>query len=143
MKVSEILDFNSYWMDIRFNFKKPVINGPKIVKVGDNTYRKCFSTGNWLQETSMHNIPGTPINNKAHIEVDTSEDKVLIAEEFTYWGGLGPTLPEKLVSMFMNRNYQRNHPKNKEKELHKLLQIRSPKFLIGPPIDWENKKYFR
>jgi len=143
MKVCESLDFSSYWKDARFGLKKPDIKGPKIRKVGDNTYRKCDASGNWEQEISMHNIPGTPIKNKPHIETDTSEDRILIAKEFTYWGQDGPELPKPLLSMFSNRNYQRNHPLEKEKALHKILDIENPRFVVSQPIDWKNKKYFR
>lgn len=142
MQVSEIIDFDAYWYDPRFKLKRPIMSGPKIFKVGDNTYRKCDDSGEWLQEISMHNIPGTPIKKTPHIQRDTSINKVLVGNNFTYWGGTGPVLPDELLGMFKNRDFQRNHPSEHEKKLHTLLSVNTPLGYVSEPIDWGQDKYF-
>lgn len=143
MKISEIVNFDTYWADPRFFKKRPQLPGPQIIVVGDNTYRHDSSSSkNWLQEISMHNIPGFPVKKKPHIETDTSVDRVLIAQHFTYWGGVGPSVPNELMGMFSNRDFQRNHTPDDETGLHGLINTQNPKGFVAPPIDWANQKYF-
>jgi len=142
MRVAEKFDFDAYWSDPRFRCKRPKMTGPKISKVGDNTYRRCGNTGDWCQEISMHNIPGTPVKTRPHVRRDTSVDKVLVGNEFTYWGGEGPIIPDELLGMFKSRDFQRNHPPENLKKLHTLLNLNTPLGYVSEPIDWSRGKYF-
>ena len=48
-----------------------------------------------MQEDCRHSLDdGKP--NPDHVKRDTSADAVLIAAQFTYWGGNGPQLPPEL-----------------------------------------------
>lgn len=143
MKVSDDCRFNEYWDDARFSGKRPNIDGAKIYKVGDNTYRRTNDNSEWEFERSMHFIPSNPQHNGGHVVKDTSVDRVLIAEEFTYWGNSGPKVPEHLKSIFPpTRNYKLNHHPDLLAEFLEYLKLDSPLGVLGDPADWDNSKYF-
>lgn len=90
MKVSEILSFEEYFEDPRFQTKKPILNGSRKQVRGDNIYHR--ENDYWLQSNSYHsNANGTP--NPNHVIRDTAIDRVLISNYFCYFGKEGPTLP--------------------------------------------------
>ena len=84
MRVSETMGFEEYWRDPRFRNKRP--SRRSVVGLcGDNIYHRDPTTGEWQQENSLHG--------PEEIERDTSIDRVLIGDEFIYWGGDGPPVP--------------------------------------------------
>lgn len=84
-KVSEIVTFDTYWTDGRFQKKKPVMNGSLKKLYGDNIYH-LDTTGEWLQENSHHTHADGSVN-LDNLNRDTgSTDHVLICEEFFYFG---------------------------------------------------------
>ena len=93
MCVSEAMSFTEYWKDPRFRRKRPNMNSSKIRACGDNIYRMGRDGKRFVQVPSYHSCPdGTPDFDKlAH---DTKVDRVLIGEDFVYWGGDGPPVPE-------------------------------------------------
>src|SRR5690606_38071338 len=52
MKVSEILDFDTYWNDPRFTQKRPNLFGSLQVLYGDNIYHRIGKR--WAQADSHH-----------------------------------------------------------------------------------------
>jgi hypothetical protein len=56
MQVTEILTFDEYWEDERFQYKKPVLNGSLIQMYGDNFYHTDKNTGEWIQDQSAHSV---------------------------------------------------------------------------------------
>src|SRR4051812_17344850 len=54
MQVEEIITFNQYWADPRFQYKKPIINGSLVQMYGDNFYHQDPNTKRWIQEDSAH-----------------------------------------------------------------------------------------
>jgi hypothetical protein len=100
MRVSEAMTFNQYWADPRFKSKRPYLLGSKKVAFGDNIYFK--ENGTWHQENSHHSLAsGKP--NKANIQHDTNADRVLISDDFVYWGGQGPVIPAALAQKLCKR----------------------------------------
>lgn len=88
MRVTESLSFSDYWDDPRFQQKKPFLRSSRMYAFGDNIYRKN-DAGLWFQADSHHSLPnGAP--NDFNIRIDTSADRVLISNDFVYWGGSGP-----------------------------------------------------
>lgn len=84
-KVSEILTFDEYWNDERFQCKKPVMNGSQKKLYGDNVYHHD-EQGNWVQENSHHTNEDGSVN-KHNLKRDTeTSDHVLICNEFVYFG---------------------------------------------------------
>lgn len=96
MKVSEILTFNEYWSDVRFNRKRPVRNGSLVMMVGDNIYHQESESDTWIQEDSHHSNPDGTTNQK-NLATDTSADKVLVSNHFYYFGK--SALPIDLASI--------------------------------------------
>ena len=93
-KVTEVTTFDDYWLDPRFQCKKPVMNGSLKKLYGDNIYHRN-STGAWLQDDSHHaNDDGSP--NQYNIDRDTgTTDRVLICGEFFYFGKSMFIVPEE------------------------------------------------
>ena len=94
MQVSEIILMEDYWSDPRFEYKKPIINGPLATMYGDNFYHKD-SSGNWIQEDSAHSLYDGKTNEE-HLKTDTSGKNVLVAELFYYFGDKAPLIPKQL-----------------------------------------------
>lgn len=91
MCVTESMSFNGYWKDSKFLMKKPHFRGSKKQAFGDNIYFKD-TKGAWHQLDSHHSYEGG-VPNPYNIENDTQTDRVLISQDFTYWGGSGPRIP--------------------------------------------------
>lgn len=145
MRVSETPTFDQYWNDERFVRKKPDIDGPKYRQCGDNTYRLNTDTGEWDFDVSMHYIPSAEQRYGGHVVKDTSVNRILLAQDFTYWGGQGPSLPNHLLPIFpKTRGYKVNHSDPElVKEFHLFIGLDSPSGVMGDPADWTNKKYYK
>lgn len=91
IKVSETITFDDYWRDTRFRLKKPVMNGSRMMGYGDNIYHHS-PEGNWIQADSHHSLEGG-VANPRNLDDDTETDRVLIAEEFWYFGSSAPVIP--------------------------------------------------
>ena len=91
MQVDEVMTFNQYWTDIRFQCKKPRLAGSLKQAFGDNVYLRG-GDGRWQQSDSHHSLEdGSP--NVKNIRRDTKTDKVLTGGVYAYWGGSGPEIP--------------------------------------------------
>ena len=96
MRVGEILTFEAYDADPRFEKKKPYRRGSRKQSCGDNIYYRAEAAGNWTQRDSFHSCPdGSP--RADHIAKDTGVNRVLIGDEFVYFGGQGPAVPTTLI----------------------------------------------
>lgn len=99
MRVSETLRFEEYDADPRFQRKKPYRFGSRKQSSGDNIYFRAIAGGPWIQRDSFHSKPdGAP--NPDHVARDTGVDRILISDDFVYFGGSGPRFRDDL------RNYQ-------------------------------------
>tara|TARA_B100000959_G_scaffold98334_1_gene104037 strand:- start:5816 stop:6442 length:627 start_codon:yes stop_codon:yes gene_type:complete len=95
MRVSEILSFNEYFNDPRFEGKKPILTGSRKQARGDNIYHQVGEE--WQQLDSYHSHKdGSP--NEDHIKRDTDVDKVLIGDQYIYFGADGPKIPDEFQS---------------------------------------------
>lgn len=96
LKVSEILTFNDYWTDIRFQKKKPLRNGSLVMMVGDNIYHQQVTNDSWIQEDSHHSNQDGSCNSE-NLTRDTGSTNVLVSEHFYYFGKCA--LPVDLASI--------------------------------------------
>lgn len=96
LRVSEILTFNDYWADTRFEKKKPLRNGSLVMMVGDNIYHKEGADDLWVQEDSHHSNPDGSCNSE-NLTRDTGSTNVLVSEHFYYFGK--SALPVNLTSI--------------------------------------------
>lgn len=97
MRISEILDFDTYWHDPRYVAKRPNLRGSRMQQFGDNIYHRS-PDGEWIQEDSRHSKDDGSLEAR-HMLRDTKSERVLLGDEFVYFGSAGPAIPESL------RNY--------------------------------------
>ena len=94
MEVTEKLTFDEYWNDVRFQCKKPRMNGSIKEMYGDNIYHKS-AIGGWVQENS-HHTHGDGSTNLKNLNKDTKADSVLISNNFYYFGGSCIDIPNAI-----------------------------------------------
>jgi len=91
MRVDEKINMNDYWHDLRFQYKKPIVNGSKLAMFGDNFYHINDETGEWVQENSPHSKEGSV--NQKHLQIDVKGKNALISSEFFYFGSDAIDIP--------------------------------------------------
>jgi len=95
MRVTETATFDEYSKDLRFEKKKPIRTGSRKQSCGDNIYFRNETGGNWCQRDSFHSQSNGLIQQR-HVERDTRVNRVLISDDFVYFGGGGPIFPADL-----------------------------------------------
>ena len=115
MRVTEILTFDEYWNDERFLAKRPNLDGTLKESCGDNIYHFDFANDCWCQIPAYH-------CDSSEMEYDTSVDRVFISDDFVYWGGSGPLLPE-----FSGHNLVKRGPNYK---------VKFPNEVITEFVEW-------
>lgn len=133
MLVTETLTFNEYWLDPRFEVKKPLRNGSRVMMLGDNIYHRQNDDAEWEQEDSHHSRPdGTP--DISNISTDTQTDRVLISEIFTYFGASAPLIPNNVLEE-MGYSNGRNHRRFGAPAAQSLLSwLREQTNRVGSPV---------
>lgn len=95
MQVTEAMTFDEYSQDPRFGSKKPYRNGSRKQSCGDNIYFRTSVGAAWQQRDSFHSLrDGSP--NSDHVTKDTKVNRILISNNFLYFGGVGPIIPDEL-----------------------------------------------
>ena len=92
MRVTEVMSFNGYRNDPRFIKKRPYLRGSWKRNFGDNIYYWDTCANNWSQIDSHHSYE-YGVQNPYNLEKDTGTDRVLISDDYVYWGGSGPEVP--------------------------------------------------
>jgi hypothetical protein len=141
MQVDDIINFNQYWSDPKFQFKKPVLNGSLVQMYGDNFYHQDEQTKKWIQTDSAHSLSdGQP--NKKHITIDTGGKKVLISQTFYYLGDQAMSIPKRFWPVCNEgRNMKSTGiPVDLADEFVKVIQSKYEIGIHGDPINW--KEYF-
>ncbi|MGE0672844.1 MAG: hypothetical protein AB7O64_07300 [Methylibium sp.] len=95
MRVTGALSFREYANDPRFRQKIPYRRGSRKQSCGDNIYYHNAADTEWLQRDSFHSNSDGSIN-PDHVARDTGVDRVLISDDFVYFGGYGPEFPDSL-----------------------------------------------
>ncbi|WP_157835151.1 hypothetical protein [Xanthomonas sp. SHU 199] len=134
MEVTEALTFDEYWADPRFKVKRPNLNSSGKAAFGDNIYRSY--AGGWLQADSHHtHADGSP--SSENIDTDTSTNRVLISQNFSYWGRIKVELPIHLQGVI------KSGPGHKRGAISLALRQelkewfdKSEKGFIGIPREW-------
>ncbi|MFN3166406.1 MAG: hypothetical protein ACE37H_05005 [Phycisphaeraceae bacterium] len=145
MRVEEILAYDQYWLDERFQRKKPCMNGSVMQAFGDNIYHQ--EDGQWLQEESFHSMPDGSANN-VNLDHDTKSEKLLVSQDFAYWGGTGPEVPQKFrnfdgVDLVFGRGHRNNFPWQMVDEVVQWLRSLDASGYVGEPVEWtwRSEKY--
>lgn len=95
MRVTEAMTFDEYAADPRFESKKPFRNGSRKQSCGDNIYFRPGLKTSWQQRDSFHAHADGSLN-PDHVQRDTGVNRVLISNDFIYFGGQGPEFPPEL-----------------------------------------------
>jgi hypothetical protein len=141
MRVTETLTFDEYWADSRFLAKRPNLSGSQKQAFGDNIYHSDAKSGAWIQEDSHHSYAdGAP--NLGNLDSDTQTDRVLISNEFAYWGGQGPPVPERFRSfdgydIRAIRNHKSVFSQHFVDEFVVWVRLLDESGCIGDPKKWE------
>ncbi len=140
MLVTEVMEFDDYWKDPRFRYKRPNLHGSKKQGFGDNIYHRNKKTGHWQQEDSHHSFSdGNP--NQRNIVNDTQTDRMLISDDYMYWGGSGPSIPQRFrkfggLDICGKRNHKNNFPEKMVDEFITWLRSLNNHGYCGDPLDW-------
>ena len=139
MRITEVLTFDEYWKDERFAAKKPNLCGDLTESCGDNIYQFDYETGCWRQEEQAYHCDSTLLAE------DTPVDRVLISDDFTYWGGSGPVLPEFHGHSLIKTGpgYKVNFPEEVVEALIvwiRGLQAEGQRGVCGKPLDLEESE---
>ncbi len=144
MRVTEILTTTQYWCDSRFEGKKPNMYHNWVTASGDNIYEP-IGHGEWRQLDSYHTEQdGRP--NAHHIKRDTGVERILVSEDYVYYGGEGPKLPKRFLpggSMDLHRarrNYQRVRDEEVIASFEAWLGVRRGQGYQGKPWDWVRRR---
>lgn len=139
MRITETLTFEEYDADPRSKSKKPIRNGSRKQNAGDNIY---FPTARgWAQRDSFHSkSDGSP--NPKHVANDTQVDRVLLSDDFVYFGGEGPEFPADLQDKYGRHICKAGIGRSKfndyalEEKLVAWLDSIGPRGLQGSPFEW-------
>lgn len=140
MRVTEIISTKEYWADPRFEDKKPNLHYNWIAASGDNIYEP-LGNGQWRQLGSYHSLSDGSVNQK-HIARDTGVTRILISDDFVYFGGEGPQLPAKFrqggkANLLRSiRNYQRVGQEETIIAFEDWLRSLGVHGYQGKPWDW-------
>ena len=146
MRVTEALSHNEYYDDSRFQRKKPILTGSRKQARGDNIYH--FANNQWTQHDSFHSNPGGE-QNEEHTYRDTRVDRILVSDNFIYFGSNGPLIPEELVSsgkplLHSGVGYRKFIGSNTDdaeliKGFEVWLQSLDAEGFVSNPYDWNEK----
>lgn len=141
MKISEILIFDEYWNEPRFQIKKPHRNGSDVTMVGDNIYHRDIDTHEWVQEDSHHSNPDSTQNAK-NLETDTSSEKVLISDFFVYFGSCAQKIDLSIIGYRNLRGFSKYSLNSPNVQLFLKIFMkehsRNINLVLCDPIDFKN-----
>lgn len=138
MRVDEILNFDDYWKDWRFRWKKPVMQGSTHQRYGDNIYHHVGKENAYRQEDSFHSLEDGTLS-LGDLQRDTgSTDKILIGHDFAYWGVKGIKLPDHL-KCFVKKGPGHKYKFKDEQVAHFMewLADHPERGYIGEPAHWQ------
>jgi hypothetical protein len=142
MRVTEAMTFERYWSDLRFQQKKPTLRGSKKQAFGDNIYSRDTTGRRWRQLDSHHSlVDGSP--NPENVNVDTGTNRVLVSDDFVYWGGSGPALPKRFLNygqyhetVCAGRGHRSHFPPEIVEDLIAWIRSFREGGYCGEPLDW-------
>lgn len=140
MRVDEVLTYDAYWEDPRFQSKKPSSFGSVKQLFGDNIYRRD-TRGAWLQADSHHSLNnGAP--NPRNIINDTKSLGVLVGRRFAYWGSQARAVPDRFLNfdghtLRLNRGYKTNFPDEFVQAFVIWFESLGEQGFFAPPAKWQ------
>jgi len=144
MRVTEVLSTEQYWADPRFEEKKPDMYHNWVAASGDNIYER-IGPSQWRQLRSYHTQDdGSPSDQ--HIRRDTGVERILVSDDFVYFGAEGPKLPiqfrdvGKLDLLCSHRNYRRVREEAVITAFEQWVRSLGVQGFQGKPWDWVKRR---
>jgi len=136
MEIETIIeDHASYFRDRRFANKIPDdTKGELVWRAGDNIY-KPLANGGYRQLRSMHSH-GDEEDPKRKIH-DLGGKRVLVAEQFHYFGDSGPQLPSRLEVLKVRRGHKNRFSKETIRDFLKFIASHRHG-VSAPPTKWRS-----
>lgn len=135
MRVDEILTFDQYYEDPRFQCKKPFIYGSLLQMYGDNVYHTDKSehpVRRYIQDECAHSHNDGGFYQE-HYDRDTKSDNVLLSRKFFYFGDHCIEIPDEF-------SYIKLNPQNIRGNIYYTdLQGEDAKILAF--VDWLEREY--
>ena len=142
MHVTDEIHTRSYWTDPRFQFKKPTFKGDwnRVSASGDNIY-EWRGPNCWRQLHSYHShLDGR--QNEAVTKTDTGVERILLSDDFVYFGGEGPRLPSKYLKdgdlnfVWNRQGHRRVREPKIINSFEKWIRDLGVNGVCGVPLDW-------
>ena len=143
MKIDEVLTYDTYWQDARFQFKKPSRTGSVKQMFGDNIYHQGPS-GIWHQADSHHSLESGDANPR-NIANDTKSLGVLVGYRFAYWGSSAIDVPQEFlaykgVSICLQRGYRSRFPDEFVQAFAAWFESLEAQGYLAPPFMWQRQR---
>lgn len=139
MKVEEIISFDEYWNDPRFQYKKPYLKGTLVQMYGDNFYHTVDER--MVQEPSAHSNPDLEQRIKLYNK-DVKGKRVLLSKTFYYFGDNRPLIPTELQTICSSgRAYK--YKKITEEQIKSFVSWLESNYTVGihgDPCNWKEFK---
>lgn len=143
MQVEEKIEFQEYWEDQRFQYKKPIIieDAGLHQLYGDNFYHKDVNSNKWIQERSAHSEKDGSQSDE-HTRKDTDGRNVLISRKFYYFGDHAIDVPKNIFEDICCTKGPGRYVKRKALpeaavvEMVNYLESRYRIGIHGDPINW-------
>lgn len=139
MKVEEIISFDEYWNDPRFQYKKPYLKGTLVQMYGDNFYHTVDER--MVQEPSAHSNPDLEQRIKLYNK-DVKGKRVLLSKTFYYFGDNCPLIPTELQTICSSgRAYK--YKKITEEQIKSFVSWLESNYNVGihgDPCNWKEFK---
>lgn len=147
MKVEEILTFDQYYNDPRFQCKKPVRTGSIVQMYGDNVYHTDNSEHperRFIQDACAHSHKDWSFYQE-HYDRDTKSDKVLLSKTFYYFGDHCIDIPDSLSYIKLNPNDKRGNKfyrdlEGEEDKINAIVEWLASSYQVGihgDPCNWK------
>ncbi|MDE0069125.1 MAG: hypothetical protein OXO48_05385 [Caldilineaceae bacterium] len=136
MRVSETMSFDEYWNDPRFRDKRPDMHASRKKAFGDNIYWYDDNTKQWRQTDSHHSY-NYGARNTHNLRHDTQVDRILVSENFIYYGGSGPTIPRfHGCNLYFGRGHKRKYRAIVVHACIAWISSLDEKGYCGSPLEW-------
>ena len=138
MRVTEAMSFDEYWADSRFHRKRPDMHASMKKAFGDNIYYRDNDISPWCQLDSHHSYPDGTQNNR-NVRNDTQVNRVIVSNDFIYWGGNGPLVPYFRGGPVCHstQGHRCNFPAEVVDDFEAWLRGFDDRGYCGIPLEWE------
>jgi hypothetical protein len=137
MRVAEALSFAEYWSDRRFRSKRPAWGSRKLERrYGDNIYEP--SGRGYRQHRSQHWDHERERERAKDKKRDTGVDRVLVSDDFVYFGGDGPELLPDLEFLQVRRAHRSRFEAPQVRAVERFFRGLG-RGVLGRPANWPDE----